>query len=127
MPFKIPTAKQVDSTDVGELVPGLPIFNNEDYSLIDVIEKGGFGMICLVEKDNKRYIIKSMKKDMHTSYDVKLFEKDAKLLFQLRNHPNIVTIEGYSKVNSSLLIEYNCFDFKPLKLEYSEATNLTAF
>ena len=56
--------------------------------------------------------------------EMKLFQKEQRLLKELSAHENVVHIHGYSTTIHSMLLEYCCFSFQNIGIHHGPVYNI---
>ena len=104
---------------------GLPQFTKEQLSGSELIGVGSYGKVFKVRKDGLLYVMKELERK--DSEELKLFQKEARLLKELSAHENVVQIHGYSTTIHSMLLEYCCFSFQNIGIHHDPVYNMKEF
>lgn len=117
-----PVVKKINSRPF--VYSDLPPFTSSEYLNQTVVGLGSFGKVVLVSKNNEMFVIKQFNNTDADDLERKLFEKEARLLYQLSGCENVVKFHGFSAEEGSLLLEYCCFSFTPLQIDHESVHNL---
>ena len=119
--FKIPTLKTQPQKKI--TVEGLTEFQWLDIQEKEEIGSGSFGVAFKAKFKGETVVVKRLRSQRPA--DVPLFFKEGRLLSTL-NHENIVDIKGCCVSPFSLMLSFQCFDFRPFGID-KEVNNLLQF
>ena len=112
MAFAIPKKLKSRNLLVAKDV-SLKEFSNGDVINISVLGRGSFGTAWKVKYNDELAVVKIM--DLRDKKEeAQKFLKEARVLNSLKENENIVTFKGVNYQPPSIMLEFCCFDFKPL-------------
>ena len=112
--------------DIKELEYDFPFEIGNDLKFIEIIDKGGFGIVLHVldKQTNKEIAVKVINKIGKSHEYIEKKKKEIIILRKL-NHPNIVKFYGFMETNNQLLIKMEYIKYGTLKHWINNRENIT--
>ena len=78
---------------------------------------GSFGQVFTCIYNGQKYVLKQMHVDVERMMGRNMYLKELRLLENLKGHPNVVDIRGYSYNDRAFMLDYLRFSFQCLKID----------